>query len=61
MAQQAIRDTAQVGGGMSIGIAVGIVVVWSLEEFAQITVPPEPSVAIGAIFTFLFNRVIRRV
>lgn len=50
----------KVTGGLGIGGAVGILVVWIL-EMNGVAVPSEPSVAIGVISTGLTNYIIRKI
>ena len=42
-------------GGMALGVALGILTTWCLDQFAGIQVPAEPAAAIGAVWTFVVD------
>ncbi len=45
--------------GASLGLALGVLTVWAL-NLTGLDVPNEPAIAIGTVWTFTCNRLIRR-
>ena len=53
------KTTPRDGGNVSIGMAVGVVIVWIIDSMVGVPVPPTVAVAIGTISGYFLGRKLR--